>query len=204
MRLIKCFFISSFFSICFMACKTDRENHIIDTDKKIINNVLVSKDLLILNASEGKWYYELKPFSGYAVKFHSNKMLEEKVGYYEGKKEGLAQKWFSDGLLQKESFYIANHLDGVVKIWWPNGNIASEANYIKGTRNGVQKKWFTNGQLSKRTNLIDGKENGMQQAWLENGKLYVNYEAKNGRVFGLKRANLCYKLENEIVQFKKL
>ena len=25
----------------------------------------------------------------------------------------------------------------------------------------------------------------------------MNYEAKNGRVFGMKRANLCYQLKNE-------
>jgi hypothetical protein len=39
----------------------------------------------------------------------------------------------------------------------------------------------------------------MQQAWLETGALYVNYEAKNGRIFGLLRSNLCYQLENEVV-----
>jgi hypothetical protein len=41
----------------------------------------------------------------------------------------------------------------------------------------------------------------LQQAWLENGTLYVNYEAKNGRIFGMNRANLCYKLKNEKVQY---
>ena len=39
----------------------------------------------------------------------------------------------------------------------------------------------------------------MQKAWLKNGKLYVNYEAKNGRIFGMRRANACYKLEDEII-----
>lgn len=49
---------------------------------------------------------------------------------------------------------------------------------------------------------MNGREEGMQKAWRENGKIYNNYEAKNGRIFGLKRANLCYELENEEVQFK--
>jgi len=39
----------------------------------------------------------------------------------------------------------------------------------------------------------------MQKAWLKNGTLYVNYEAKNGRVFGMRRANSCYKLEDETI-----
>ncbi|MEM7512572.1 MAG: toxin-antitoxin system YwqK family antitoxin, partial [Bacteroidota bacterium] len=49
--------------------------------------------------------------------------------------------------------------------------------------------------------LVGGKEEGLQQAWRENGKIYNNYEAKNGRIFGLKRANLSYELDNEIIQY---
>ncbi len=44
---------------------------------------------------------------------------------------------------------------------------------------------------------------GLQQAWLKNEKMYVNYEAKNGRIFGMRRANSCYKLENEDVVLSK-
>jgi hypothetical protein len=43
----------------------------------------------------------------------------------------------------------------------------------------------------------------LQKAWLENGTIYVNYEAKNGRVFGMKRANLCYQLKNEKIEESK-
>ena len=68
---------------------------------------------------------------------------------------------------------------------------------------GVSKEWFSNGQLSKLRNLVDGKENGFQKAWLQNGKLYVNYEAKNGRIFGMRRANSCVRLEDEVVIRKK-
>jgi antitoxin component YwqK of YwqJK toxin-antitoxin module len=48
--------------------------------------------------------------------------------------------------------------------------------------------------------IVNGQEEGMQKAWRENGKIYNNYEAKNGRIFGLKRASLCFQLEDEIVQ----
>ncbi len=34
----------------------------------------------------------------------------------------------------------------------------------------------------------------------ENGKLYANYEAIDGRVYGLKRANLCFDLNDETIQ----
>ena len=46
-----------------------------------------------------------------------------------------------------------------------------------------------------------GKEKGIQRAYRKNGALYANYEAKNGRIFGLKKASLCFGLEDQ--QIKK-
>lgn len=76
-------------------------------------------------------------------------------------------------------------------------------NYVDGKKEGEEKQFYSNGEISKLRWLERGKESGLQKAWLPNGKLYVNYEAKNGRVFGLMRANACYKLENEKVVKKK-
>ena len=45
-----------------------------------------------------------------------------------------------------------------------------------------------------------GKEEGIQQAFRKNGDLYANYEAKNGRIFGLKKASLCFGLENQKIK----
>ncbi len=42
----------------------------------------------------------------------------------------------------------------------------------------------------------------MQRSWRENGQLYNNYEARDGRTFGLKRANLCFSLDDEEVILK--
>lgn len=47
-----------------------------------------------------------------------------------------------------------------------------------------------------------GKEEGLQQAFRENGVLFANYEAKDGRVFGLKKAKLCFGLEDESIQLR--
>ena len=62
----------------------------------------------------------------------------------------------------------------------------------------VKKKDYTRSGM----NLAMGKAKGMQQAWRENDEIYNNYEAKKGRIFGLKKANLCYELDNEITQFE--
>ncbi|MGS0524987.1 toxin-antitoxin system YwqK family antitoxin [Zobellia nedashkovskayae] len=80
-----------------------------------------------------------------------------------------------------------------------NGTLSEESHYVNGVLHGEQKYWYATGEISKVRNLVEGKEEGMQKAWLQNGKLYVNYEAKNGRIFGMKRVNSCYKLQDEVV-----
>ena len=169
----------------------------------VINNVEVLKKELIHNPNKGKWYYKEKPFNGYSLKFHSNGNLEEKWGFYNGKREGVARRWRKNEKLQLESYYKNNRLTGVYKTWHENDTLASQSYYEKGLKQGLDKKWFSNGQLAKMRNLVDNKENGIQKAWLANGKLYVNYEAKNGRMFGMRRANSCYRLEDEVIIRKK-
>lgn len=171
----------------------------------VIENVDVLKENLVLNQIEGKWYYNNEPFSGYSLKFHSNDTLGERIGYYKGKREGVARQWSENGVLRIESFYTDNRLDKIYTTWWENGAISSRSNYVKGVKQGEEKEWYADGQISKLRKLVDGNENGLQKAWLQNGKLYVNYEAKNGRIFGMRRANSCYKLEDEnIIRSKKL
>ena len=166
-----------------------------------IPNLGVPKKELSLNAKEGRWYVGKEPFNGFAVVYYQNCLPKEKVGYYDGKREGLAHQWHENGVLASEKFFIANRAEGAAKTWWPNGALSSLANYSNRMRHGKQKSWYPNGELAKITNYNQGKEEGLQQAWLPNGKRYVNYEAKNGRFFGLRRANLCYQLKDEVVQY---
>ena len=168
-----------------------------------IQNVEVLKDSLVLNGNKGIWYYKNQPFTGYSVKYHANDTLMQKVGFYNGKKEGVAKTWFNNGVLKLESHYKQNKLEGSYISWWNNGVLAMDTNYTNGKLQGIQKQWYYTGVLAKQRNLVDGKENGIQQAWLKNGKMYVNYEAKNGRIFGMRRANSCYQLENEVIITKK-
>ncbi len=171
----------------------------------IIDNVEVLKKELVLNGNKGLWYYKDKPYNGYSLKLYPNGALEEKWGFYNGRREGVARRWTKNEKLQLESYYKNNRLIGVYKTWWENGVLAGESYYEDGVKQGVERKWFSNGQLFKLRNFVDGKEHGFQKAWLANGKLYVNYEAKNGRIFGLRRANSCYRLEDEvIIKNKKL
>lgn len=163
----------------------------------IIDTITVNKSKLVLDQNKGIWYYNNKPFNGFSEKFNKNGKRIERLGFYNGKREGVAKTWSQNGALRVESYYSQNKLVGVYKSWWENGVLSLKVNYSNGLKQGEEKQWFPNGELSKLRQLIDGREDGLQKAWLANGKLYVNYEAKNGRIFGMKRANSCYKLENE-------
>jgi len=204
MKFVKLFL--SLFSIFIIGCNSTISNKKKNTVIKNITidtTIMVYKDSLVLNGNEGNWYYKNKLFNGFAVKYYSNNSLKEKTGFYNGKKEGVYKVWFKNGALKVTSYYSQNVLVGNYKAWWQNGVLAYNATYKKGKLEGVEHQWFSNGTMSKERNLLKGMENGLQKAWLQNGKIYVNYEAKNGRTFGMKRANLCYQLKNEKVEEKK-
>tara|TARA_R110002050_G_scaffold56512_4_gene127230 strand:- start:52328 stop:52948 length:621 start_codon:yes stop_codon:yes gene_type:complete len=195
---------------CLIQCKEETSVNSVIAEKdniamahpQVIDSLVVLKEVLQLNQLKGIWYYNKKPFNGYAVTYYSNGIMEEKLGFFNGKREGVAQRWSENKVLRVVSNYNQNKLVGSYKTWWENGELAEESNYANGVVQGIQKQWYTNGQLAKMRNLDKGREDGMQQAWLKNGTCYVNYEAKNGRVFGLMRSNLCYQLEDEVVTRK--
>ena len=188
------------FSIVILSCKsTSEENVSALVEVETISDIEVTKNKLVLNGNEGNWYYNNNLFNGFLVSYGSNGNLEQKVGFLNGKKEGVAKIWFPSGQLKVESNYRKNKLVGSYRAWWKNGVLASESNYENGKLHGVEKRWYDSGQLAKQMHYTNGKQEGMQQAWLKNGKIYVNYEAKNGRIFGMKKANLCYQLEDEVV-----
>ncbi len=199
MRLIKYIFLV--FIGVFGSCKKQSAENTSISSVKEITNILIEKKQIKLNPLKGQWFYEQQPFNGYAVVYHENDRLAEKIGFFNGKREGKYYRYFKDSAIKNEGYYIQNKLHGIKLNYFKNGNVFSESNYVNGQRHGLQKTWFLNGQLAKRKNLSKGREDGLQQAWLENGKIYVNYEAKNGRIFGMNRANLCYKLKNEKVQY---
>lgn len=197
-------FLLFFISIAFYACTENRAGadeglaSAFPLSSKTEN--IVPQDSLHLNANEGLYYFENKVFSGLAQSFYSNGILAAEIQMIEGKKNGFFKKYFENGNLSFSSEYVAGKKEGLSSTWWSNGNLRSEARFQNGIPHGIQKQWYKSGRKFKVLNYIKGKEEGRQQSWRENGKLYCNYKAINGRIFGLKRANLCYKLEDEEVQ----
>lgn len=192
--------------ICLLSCKEASISNSSDFSSAIKKEYIIAiktfevlKSDLKLNQLEGIWYYKEQPYNGYSVKFYENDTLRERLGFYNGKRQGVAKTWSANGNLRIECSYNQNKLTGDYKSYWENGNLALQVNYVDGKKQGEEKQWYSDGEISKLRQLEDGNEKGIQKAWLPNGKLYVNYEAKNGRVFGMMRANSCYKLEDEKV-----
>lgn len=203
MQLTRTFLTILFAFISLCSCNDLSENEKEPNKTKVVPLNTINKNLLVLKPNTGQWYYNDEPFNGYGILFFENKNVAEKIGYIDGKREGKFFSFFRNGNLKKEGNYINNKLHGKKINYYENGKIYSESNYENGVLHGIQSTWFINGQLSKRRTLNYGQEEGLQQAWLEDGRLYVNYEAKDGRIYGMRRANSCYQLKDEVVTKKK-
>lgn len=162
----------------------------------------VDKFSLVLDQQQGIVIFEGKRYSGAAVDLYDNEQIAESVAYVEGKKHGPSKKYFDNGVLSFEANYSQGKLDGLSKSYWKDGSLRSATFFVEGIVHGTQRQWYKSGQLFKELNYNMGVEEGMQKAWRENGAIYNNYEAKNGRIFGLKRAALCYELEEEMMVYE--
>lgn len=167
------------------------------------NLVVVAKDSLKLIPAEGIVYYQNKPFTGISLGRYPSGQEAVSLQYSNGIRDGKYIKWFADGTISYISEYKNGKQEGTAKSWWNNGNLRSQSRYISGIGQGQQTQWYKSGVKFKVMNLTDGKEEGIQTSWRENGKIYNNYEARNGRIFGLKRAALCFQLEDENVVYGK-
>jgi antitoxin component YwqK of YwqJK toxin-antitoxin module len=188
-----------FFALLFSMLEMDSGVNSLNHSRMENMSVEINENNLSLHPDEGLMYLGISPFSGAGISYYAHGQMAKRTEYVNGKRSGLLQKWFEDGSIAFEANYQENKLNGPVRSWWSNGNMRSSGNFLKGKPHGLQQQWYNSGVKFKEMNLVDGKEGGMQQAWRENGKIYVNYEAKNGRIYGLKRANLCFELGDETV-----
>lgn len=175
----------------------------IDTLLYSIPNRIVHKSDLLYDTKNSIWTLNNKIYSGYAVSFYSKNTLKEKFGILNGRKQNKAIQWYLDGHYKYQTNYHKGKLHGDKKSWSADSThiLLSHLKYVGGKPHGEQKKYYPTGELFKKLNLNMGKEEGIQQAFRKNGALYANYEAREGRIFGLKKSKLCFQLDNEEVQY---
>lgn len=166
-----------------------------------IPDTTVDKSELFYNKKSSVWTLNGKLYSGSAVSFYPDGSLQEKINILNGKKESQAIQWYPNGDFKQIAHYHKGKLHGVKKVWLSNIKhiLTAQLIYQNGKPHGEQRTWYPSGELHKILNLNMGREEGIQQAYRKNGFLYANYEAKEGRIFGLKKAALCYGLEEEYI-----
>ncbi len=171
----------------------------------IVPTNTIDKAKLDYNKSISTWTLKGKPFSGYAITYFQDSHVIQKIGILDGKKQNEYIEWYSDGHLKLSMNYHKGKLHGEKKIWSSDADhiLIAHLNYHLGKAHGEQKKWYPTGELFKKLNLYLGKEDGIQQAFRKNGDLFANYEARDGRIYGLKRSALCFGLEDENIQYEK-
>ncbi len=205
--------ITLFFSLVLLmvGCdfsKTERSQNITLDDVKV---EIPDKTILIENVfydkknSTWRMLNDSSHVSGHIVRQNTSDLVIKKFSVFQGKKEGPQYTYYPSGELKFLETFKNNQLHGAVKRWsYQNGyQIIAHLQYRKGKLHGEQLKWFPTGELHKKMNILQGKEEGLQQAFRKNGALYANYEAKKGRIFGLKRSNLCYELNDEEIVYNQ-
>ena len=190
-----------------ISCTKNKATKISDddnsTDIKIeIPDKMVDKSILHYDNKVSLWTLNDRPYSGYAVSYYQDSTLMEKISIFNGRQEAQVKLWYPKGNLKQMANYHFGKLHGEKKVWSSDSILLSHLNYQSGKPHGEQKTWYPTGEFHKKLNLNMGKEEGLQQAFRKNGVLYANYEAKEGRIFGLKKTSLCFGLEDEIIQYE--
>lgn len=174
-------------------------------DNLNVPDIIVNKSDLNYDKKNSLWTLNKELYSGYAVSYYPDSTLKEKFGILKGRKQNEAIQWYADGHFKHLANYHIGKSHGDKKTWSADSShvLLAHLKYKDGKPHGAQTKWYPTGELFKKLNLNMGKEEGLQQAFRKNGALYANYEAKEGRIFGLKKATLCYSLEDGNIQYEK-
>ena len=195
-------YIVYFILLSLAACTDENINSSKGISASLTGSFVIAEDSVILRQNQGLVYYKKKPFTGTTIAKYPNGKNARSIDYVNGKKHGKYCKWFDNGLKSFEANYENGKQHGITQSWWRNDKLRTKSNYKKGIPHGEQLQWYKSGAKFKKITLNQGIEEGLQQSWRENGKLYNNYEARDGRIFGLKRAKLCYGLDDEIIQYQ--
>lgn len=205
----KCIFLIVFLSYTIFTCSENRMEQVGTSPLKWVDSLEVpineiDKSELIYDRLQSIWMLDGMPYSGQAISQYDEGTLKEKTGFLNGKKQNESIHYYPDGNHKSISNYHLGKLHGDKKTWLSDSThvLVSHLHYHLGKVHGKQMKWYPTGELFKVLHLNMGKEEGIQQAYRKNGVLYANYEAREGRIFGLRKAALCYGLEDENIQYE--
>lgn len=153
-------------------------------------------DKRIQKRQNGEVYFNNLPFSGYLIEQYANDSIARKIGYFEGKQNGITTAYYKNGSIQYQRPYLNGEKHGIHLGFHKNGVKAFEYHFVNGFNEGNHKEWFETGVLAADMNYENGKEFGRQKVWRPDGKIRSNYIVReNGRRYGLMGIKRCTKLD---------
>lgn len=166
--------------------------------KLLLITVLSSdSNLALIN---GQWFYRRTLFNGIIEKKDSAGRLITKQSIANGVEEGWQFAYYPGGRMESKRFYHLGEKDSLNMGWWPNGKPRYAYHFRNGVYEGDFDEWYQSGNPLKHIVYHNGKEQS-GKGWRDNGKLYMSFVRRNGRLYGLINANLCYSLKNEQGEF---
>ena len=159
---------------------------------------ILDSDSMVKKQPTGEVLYHSQPFSGYLISYYKNDSVELKVGYLEGKQNGLMAAYYPSGKVMYERTYLAGEKHGIHTGFYESGQKKFEYIFVNGFSEDNHKKWYEDGSLMSSMNYLNGKEFGQQQVWRSDGKLRANYIVReNGRRYGMQGIKRCTKIDGE-------
>lgn len=150
----------------------------------------------ITKKQNGDIFKDGQPFSGYLIERYPSDSIALKVGYYNGKQNGVMTSYYENGEIRYVRPYFNGEKHGAHIGFHRNGVKAFEYYFVNGFSEGNHKEWFSDGELAADMNYVNGKEFGRQQVWRPDGKVRSNYIVReNGRRYGLMGIKRCTKLD---------
>lgn len=123
--------------------------------------------------------------NGYYQSFYSNRRLNSKGRYVDGKKEGLWMGYHFTGMISDSIVYSPNSPVGTGLSWHSNGYL-KDSTVLNSNGTKVRVEWFDNGSPATAGIFINDKKQGKWKYYHKNGQMSAIETYKAGNLFDVK------------------
>jgi antitoxin component YwqK of YwqJK toxin-antitoxin module len=212
--LLRLFYFILFLSICKLPfaqvpekCKVTRQPCPMNNSKFCHEHIAFDEDynLYLLRKDFAT------PYTGTCVSCYPSLVLEEKLNFVDGKRQGTDTSYYKSGCIQSIQSYQIGLENGATyiyydsvnlvhfEIWYQNGQLHGPSikwsakvladtlmykHYKSGKLDGPQRSYFTNGKIRKSSYYRDGLIDGLQITYNERGQKESEIQFKAGKKTG--------------------
>ncbi len=125
------------------------------------------------------------PLDGELRLYYPSGIVQARIFYANGVRNGKYRTYFSDGELRYSGEYRNGKTEGVLTTYYNNGKIREETHTSNGVREGVRRLYYPDGRLFREERYEKGKLQGNVQIYYPDGQpllrvLYADGVAVSG------------------------